>query len=108
MPKSLKRTFFEGAVAGIALGVAASILLNSKKGKQLQETVKASVADFYKQVSPKLKKMGKLGQQEYQDFMAESAERYGRLKKMSEGDIKDLIEEAKNSWKHFSKEIKSS
>jgi len=94
--------FIEGAVAGLALGVAASIFLSSKKGKELREGVVDVTADFYKSVSSKVKKIGKMGEKEYKIFMKDAAEKYVKTKKISEDIAKDLVKDAQQSWKHFS------
>ena len=109
MPKGNTVKFLEGAVAGLALGVAASMLLATKKGKEVQKEVVAGVediaADFYKYVSPKVKKLGKMGEKEYKEFMKASAEQYAKTKKISEDIAKDLVKDAQQSWKHFSKHL---
>ena len=97
----------EGAVAGIALGVAASMFLATKKGKEVQENVTKSIedvtADFYKYISPKVKKIKKMGEKEYKEFMKNTAVQYAKTKKLSEDMAKQLIKESQQSWKHFSK-----
>jgi gas vesicle protein len=95
----------EGAVAGIALGVAATMFLSSKKGEELKDDIAGMTADFYKSVSPKLKKVKKMGEKEYKEFMKAAAERYAKTKKMSEEMAMDLIKNTQQSWKHFSKHL---
>ncbi len=98
-----KLKFIEGALAGLALGVAAAIFLNSKKGKELQKDAKHAVGDFYKSVAPKIKKMKKMGQDEYKAFMKDAAEKFGKAKKMSAEKVKDLVADAQKSWNHLTK-----
>ncbi len=105
MAKNNSFKFLEGAVAGLALGVAASMFLASKKGKELQDDMADIVADFYKSVSPKVKKIEKMGEKEYKLFMKNAAEQYAKTKKMSEEVAKQLIKDAQLSWKHFSKHL---
>jgi gas vesicle protein len=95
----------EGTVAGLALGVAASMFLNSKKGKELKNNIKDVSADFYKYISPKIKKVKKMGEKEYKLFMKNSAEQYIKNKKLSEGVAKELIKEAQQSWSHLSRHL---
>ena len=38
-------------------------------------------------------------------FMKSSAEKYAKAKKMSEETAKNLVKEAQQSWKHFSKHL---
>jgi gas vesicle protein len=94
-----------GAAAGIALAVAASMFLSSKKGQELKGTVEEMTADFYKKISPQLKKVKKMGEKEYKVFMKAAAEKYAKAKKMSEESAQELIKNAEQSWKHFSKHL---
>jgi len=101
MAKGNTVKFLEGAVAGVALGVAASMFLASKKGKELKEDIADVTADFYKSISPEIKKIKKLGEKEYKVFMRNAAKQYVGTKKISEDMAKQLIKEAQQSWKHF-------
>ena len=105
MAKNNAAKFLEGAVAGLALGVATTMFLSSKKGKEVVGEAQDMMADFYKYITPKIKKMEKMGEKEYKMFMKESAEKYAKAKKMSEATAKQLIKEAQQSWKHFSRHI---
>jgi len=101
--------FLEGTMAGVALGVAASMFLASKEGKSIKinvvKSIKDTTADFYKSVSPKIKKMEKMGEKEYKEFMKNSAEQYVSKKKISEDIAKQLIKEVQQSWSHFSRHL---
>jgi gas vesicle protein len=109
MSKDNTAKFLEGAIAGLALGVAASMLLATKKGKEVQKDVVKNIeditADFYKYVSPKVKKIEKMGEKEYKEFMKNAASQYAKTKKLSEDMTKQLIKESQQSWKHFSKHL---
>jgi len=93
--------FLEGAVVGVALGVAANMFLASKKGEALKEDITDVMADFYKSISPKVKKIKKMGEKEYKEFMKNAAEQYVKTKKISENMANQLIKEAQQSWQHF-------
>jgi len=97
--------FLEGAVAGITLGVAASMFLASKKGKELKGDMADVTADFYKFISPKIRKIKKMGEKQYKEFMKNAAEQYARTKKISEDMAIKLIKEAQQSWQHFSEHL---
>jgi gas vesicle protein len=105
MKKGNTIKFLEGAVAGIALGVAASMFFSSKKGKEVEKDLTHMMAEFYKFISPKVKKIEKMGEKEYKIFMKGAAEQYAKTKKISEEMAKPLIKEAQQSWKHFSKHL---
>ena len=102
MAKGNAVKFLEGTVAGVALGVAASMFLASKKGKELKNGANDIVADFYKYISSKVKKIEKMGEKEYKEFMKNTAEQYIKAKKIPEDMAKQLIKTAQQSWKHFS------
>jgi len=95
--------FLQGAVVGAILGAAAGMFMNSKAGKEVTENAKDMMADFYKSVSPKIKKMKKITEKEYREFMKTAAEKYSKAKSISEDRAKELIEGAQKSWKHFYK-----
>jgi gas vesicle protein len=109
MAKGNTAKFLEGAVAGIALGAAASMCLATKKGKEVQKDVVKNIeditADFYKYISPKVKKIQRMGEKEYKEFMKNAAGQYAKARKISESMTKQLIKESQQSWKHFSKHL---
>jgi len=105
MAKGNAVKFLEGAVAGLALGVAASMFLATKQGKELKGDLANVTADFYKYISPKVKKIQKMGEKEYKEFMKNAAGQYAKSKKMSEDMAKQLMKEVQQSWKHFSKHL---
>jgi len=107
MAKGTTGKVLAGAVAGIALGVAASMFLSSKKGKELKGQAGEKVADFYKYIAPKLKNIGKMGEKEYKQFMKDAVEQYSKAKKLSAETAKDLMADMQKSWSHFSKHLTS-
>lgn len=100
---SVTKKVIEGALAGAVLGVAAGMFINSVKGKNIQKDVKQHVADFYKSVAPKVKKIKKMTEDEFKAFMEVAVVKYGKSKKMTEKEIQDLTKEVKMGWKHLSK-----
>lgn len=105
MAKGNTLKFLEGAVAGVALGVAASMFLSSKKGKKLKKDMEEITADFYKSVSPNIKKIKKMGEGQYKEFMKNAAEQYAKVKKISEDMASRLTKEAQQSWQHFTEHL---
>ena len=105
MAKGNAAKFLEGTVIGVALGVAAGMFLNSKKGKEMEKGIADIMADFYKSVSPKIKKIEKMGEKEYKMFMKAAAEKYVETKKVPEDMAKELIKNVQQSWKHLSKHL---
>ena|SRR5580765_8441440 len=105
MKKNNAMKFLEGAAAGVALGVAASMFLASKQGKKLKNTIEGVTADFYKSIAPKVKKIKRMGEKEYKLFMKGAAEQYVKTRKISGSMAKQLIKDVQQSWKHFSRHL---
>jgi len=105
MAKNKTSKFLEGAIAGLALGVATSVFVSSKKGKELREDVKDKMADFYKYIVPKVKKVKKMGEKEYKEFMKNAVGQYSKARKISEDMSKELVKEAQKSWHYFTKHL---
>ena len=103
MKKNNKTKFLEGALIGLALGIAGSIFLSSKKGEKIKGDIKNITADFYKYIAPKVKKVKKMGEKEYKEFIKNSVKQYGKVKKISGDKISELTKEAIKSWNHLSK-----
>jgi len=105
MAKGNTTKFLEGTVMGVALGVAASLYLAFKKGKIVKEDIADVTADFFKSISPKVKKIEKMGEKEYKLFMKKAAVQYVKTKKISAKMAKQLVKETQQSWKHFSSHL---
>ena len=103
MAKGNASKFLEGAVAGVALSVAASMFLASRKGGEFKVTITDVIADFYKSISPKVKKIKKMGEKEYKEFMKNAVGKYTKTKMISDDMTKELAKDVEQSWKHFSK-----
>jgi len=105
MKKNNTLKFLEGAVAGVTLGIAATIFLASKRGKKLKRDLGHTMFDFYSYIAPKLKKIKKMGEKEYQLFMEKAVKQYAKAKKVSADVTKELLKETKKSWNYFSKHL---
>jgi len=98
--------FITGAVAGVALGIAAGLFLQSKRGKKFRKDAEGYMADFYKYISPKLKKIEKMSREEYREFMDMALEQYAQAKKISGPMIKELKATVQKSWNHFADQLR--
>lgn len=94
-----------GALVGAALGVAAGLLLAPESGKKLRGDVKKKSAEFYAHLSPKIKKLKKIGENEYGEFVKNAAKNYGKAKRLSSRQQKVLVAEAQKTWKHLQKHL---
>ena len=93
--------FLQGAMVGLALGIAANLFLQSKAGKKLKEGVSEMAADFYDSVAPKIKKLGEITEEQYKEFMDKAVDQYVKAKKISVEMAQDLKEEVMDSWNYF-------
>lgn len=96
-----KISFISGAAIGAALGVAAGLFAQSKKGKKIQKDAKDKAAEFYAYLSPRLKNMKHMGEKEFSHFIENAAKNYAKAKKISTKELKVLIADTKNTWKHL-------
>lgn len=100
------RHLLEGALAGIALAVAAGIFSQTKTGKKVVKDVRDKSADFYKFLAPQLKKAKEMSQDQYHKIIDAALVKYGKTKKLSKADVKELSESAYKSWEHLKKNVK--
>ncbi len=103
--KKENKNLLEGALAGAALGALAALLLAPESGKNLRKDMKQKSAEFYKMLVPKLKKLKKLSEEEYQALAKDAAAEYAKVKKMSKSEAGELMREAKSSWKELKKHL---
>jgi len=104
--KKMKRSrLLEGALIGAALGVAAGLLLAPESGKKLRHDIKKRSAEFYAHLSPRLKRLKRISEQEYKAFVKNAAKSYGQAKKLSQKETKIIAAHAQKSWKHLKKHL---
>ena len=103
--KGKSSKFLSGALIGAALGVAAGIFANSETGKEMRKEVKDKMADFYKTITPKIKKMKDVGEKEYKAFITKALDDYNKDGKFNAEDLKNLAKQAHASWKHLKKNL---
>ncbi len=105
MKKSTKSHLIEGALVGAVLGVVAGLALAPETGKELRADVTKRLNEFYAYLAPKLKKLKKMGEEDFQEFVVEAAKTYTKAKKLSAEESASLVSEAKKSWKHIKKNL---
>ncbi|MBI3046430.1 MAG: YtxH domain-containing protein [Candidatus Harrisonbacteria bacterium] len=105
MKKNTVAKVLGGALAGVALGAAAGMLVAPESGKKLRGDIKKKSADFYRHLAPQLKKMGKMGEAEYKDLAKKAMTNYGKAKKLSVKEMAALTKEALTSWKELKKHL---
>ena len=101
--KKTKSHLLEGALVGAALGIAAGLLFAPKAGKKLRGDIQNRAADFYKYIAPKVKQLKKMSEAQYKQFIKTAVANYGKVRKLSKAETKELMGYAENFWKHFKK-----
>ncbi len=105
MKNSKKGRMLEGVLVGAALGVATGMLLESASGKKLRGNAKQKSAEFYAYLSPRIKKMKKIGEREYKALAKSALKSYSKAKRLSPIEEKAIIAEAKKYWKHLKRHL---
>lgn len=100
MNKSLLK-FMTGAAVGVGLSVAVNKYLKSDAGKKTTESARKMLSDFYDFVSPEIKMIKKLSQAKYKQIISAAAKEYGKIKKLSEDAVEDLVENTLSFWDDF-------
>lgn len=102
---SKKEKLLEGALVGAVLGVAAGMLLSPESGKKLREDIKKLPGDFYRYMAPRVKKLKKVGEKQYDAFVDEGVKNYVKAKKLSVSEEKMLKNETRRFWKNIKKHL---
>ncbi|MCL4405190.1 MAG: hypothetical protein M1361_01045 [Patescibacteria group bacterium] len=100
----------EGAVIGAALGIATTLLADSKSGKKMGRKVRQGVRheslEFYRYITPKIKKAKRLGETQYKTMVKKTVAAYGRDRKLSAKEMALLLKEAQSLWAHLKRATK--
>ncbi len=107
MPKSQrKETMIKGGLLGAVLAVAAGLFLISKPGKKIRKDIKQHIAAFYKQLSPQLRKIRKMGEREFKDFVKGALKTYSAAHKLSRTEEKAIAKDIQKTWKQLKKHLR--
>ncbi len=101
--KKVKSRLVEGALVGAALGVAVGMLFAPKSGKKLRKDIADRAEDFYKYISPKLKQIKNMSEEQYKTFMKTAIEGYAKARNLSTQEVQELGGYAQEFWKNFRK-----
>ena len=97
-----------GAGIGLAaLAAAGAYFLYGKKGSKSRETIDGWALQLKGEVLEKLEKLKVVNQEVYNELVEETAERYGRVKRVSASELANVTKEMKAAWANISKEIKA-
>jgi gas vesicle protein len=96
-----------GAGIGLAaLAAAGTYFLYGKRGANNREAIAGWALQLKGEVLEKMEKLKDINQQAYNELVEETAERYGRVKRVSASELKHVTEELKSAWSHIGKQLK--
>ncbi|OGS40737.1 MAG: hypothetical protein A2506_07690 [Elusimicrobia bacterium RIFOXYD12_FULL_66_9] len=95
-----------GAGIGMAaLAAAGAYFLYGNKGAKNRERIEGWALQLKGEVLEKMEKLKDLDQEAYERLIDETAERYGRVKRVTTSELKDIKAELKSAWAHIGKQI---
>jgi hypothetical protein len=95
-----------GAGIGMAaLAAAGAYFLYGKKGSKSRETIEGWALQLKGEVLEKMENLKDINQQAYDELVDDTAQRFGRVKKVSAAELKIVTDDLKNAWKHIGKQL---
>lgn len=96
-----------GAGIGMAaLAAAGAYFLYGKKGSKSRERIEGWALQLKGEVLEKMEDLKDLDQKAYEKLVDETAERYGRVKRVTASELKDITGELKSAWAHIGKQLR--
>lgn len=95
-----------GLAAGAALGLAAGLFLQSRKGKELTATAQKKALTMQKQVMKKLKEASELTKEKYEEVVDYVLDYYERSKELAAKEIPQARKFLMGQWKEIEKTMK--
>jgi len=99
-----------GAGIGMAaLAAAGAYFLYGKRGARNRERIAGWMLKFKGEVLEKMEKLKdikNINQQAYNELVDETAARYGRVKRVSTAELKNITADLKNAWTHIGKQLR--
>jgi gas vesicle protein len=96
--------FFLGLLVGSAVGFSAGKYLESEDGKKAKEKTRKKMSEFYEFLSHKMNSLKGATKEKYNQTIADAAHEYGKMKKLSNEAVDDLIKKTTKLWDNFSME----
>ncbi len=95
-----------GLAAGAALGLAAGLFLQSRKGKVLTRDAMKKAQLLQKQVQKKIKVAGEMSKEKYADIVEHMIAYYAKTKEVAQKEIPEVRKFLMGQWKSIENEIK--
>lgn len=96
-----------GAGIGLAaLAAAGTYFLYGKRGAKNREAISGWALQLKGEVLEKMEKLKSLDRASYEKLVEDTAERFGRVKRVGASELKIITADLKNAWSHIGKELK--
>jgi hypothetical protein len=96
-----------GAGVGLAaVAAAGTYFFYGKRGAERREALKGWTARMKGEVFHKLERLKDVNQAAYDEIVDETAQRYGRTKRVGASELRHITGELKNAWVHIAEQLK--
>ena len=99
-------TVVRAGIGMAALAAAGAYFLYGKKGAKNRETIAGWALQLKGEVLEKMEKLKDLDQKAYNKLVDETAARYGRVKRVSASELKNITADLKNAWAHIGEQLR--
>ena len=100
-----KNKVLSAGVSLAALAAAGAYFLYGKQGAKNRERIEGWALQLKGEVLEKMENLKDINQQAYNELVEETAERYGKVKRVSESELKKITADLKNAWTHIGKQL---
>lgn len=95
-----------GAGIGLAaLAAAGTYFLYGKRGAKNREAISGWALQLKGEVLEKMGKLKHLNRESYEKLVEDTAERFGRVKKVGASELRIITADLKSAWSHIGKEL---
>lgn len=95
-----------GAGVGMAaIAAAGAYFLYGKRGAKNREVIAGWALQMKGEVLEKMESLKEIDQEAYHRLVDKTAQRYGRVKRVSASELKRMTAELKDAWAHISKQL---
>lgn len=102
-----KSHFGAGLLAGAVLGVAASLFLQTKQGKQMTKDMQKKAAKLQVKLMKELEGVQQLSKEKYEELVDKMMAYYVKSKEVAKAEIPAIRSNLLKSWTQIQKQIES-
>lgn len=104
--KTKDKTLIGAGIGLAALAAAGTYFLYGKRGAKNREMIAGWTLQLKGEVLEKLEKVKHVNQESFNRLVDETAQRFGRVKKVGAEELGIITVDLKNAWTHIAKELK--